>query len=289
MGLDLHGTRVLLYARSLGVSLDHVAMLGRQTLHLSVAELRELLQLFDLSTDAEEVDALLSRAQGYAEPLFQRLGAETVSSFDASGYEQCTDVVDFNLPIAERYHRQYTLMLDSGSLEHIFNFPVAIRNCMEIVAPYGHVLSIVPANNFLGHGFYQFSPELFFRVFSSANGFAVLKMLVYEDRPGTDWYEVADPERAGRRAELANRYPTYLAVLAQRVKVVPLFTDKVMQSDYVRLWQRADTAVQGYMRALGRRYMKYIPARARMLYAAFERRGLLSRYDPALFKRVQLP
>ncbi|MGH8534117.1 MAG: hypothetical protein ACREV1_15720, partial [Gammaproteobacteria bacterium] len=158
MGLDLHGTRVLLYARSLGVSLDRVAMLGRQSLHLSVAELRELLQLFDLSTDAEEVDALLSRAQGYAEPLFQRLGAETVSSFDASGYEQCTDVVDFNLPIAERYHRQYTLMLDSGGLEHIFNFPAAIRNCMEIVAPYGHLLSIVPANNFLGHGFYQFSP-----------------------------------------------------------------------------------------------------------------------------------
>ena len=36
-----------------------------------------------------------------------------------------------------------------------------------------HFVRITPANNFFGHGFYQFTPELFFRIFSAANGFEV--------------------------------------------------------------------------------------------------------------------
>jgi hypothetical protein len=31
--------------------------------------------------------------------------------------------------------------------------------------------AVTPANNQMGHGFYQFSPELFFRVFSQENGY----------------------------------------------------------------------------------------------------------------------
>ena len=67
---------------------------------------------------------------------------------------------------------KYTLVIDGGCLEHIFNFPVAIKNCMEMLQEGGHFIGITPANNLMGHGFYQFSPELYFRIFSKENGFA---------------------------------------------------------------------------------------------------------------------
>src|SRR5438477_418150 len=78
---------------------------------------------------------------------------------------------DMNEPIPDKFKETYTAVLDGGSLEHVFNFPVAIKNCMEMVKVGGHYLAITPANNFFGHGFYQFSPELYFTVLSKENGF----------------------------------------------------------------------------------------------------------------------
>ena len=53
----------------------------------------------------------------------------------------------------------------------IFNFPVAIRNLMRMAKVGGQVFLTTPANNFCGHGFYQFSPELAYRIFALENGF----------------------------------------------------------------------------------------------------------------------
>jgi len=43
----------------------------------------------------------------------------------------------------------YTTVIDGGSLEHVFNFPQAIANCMNMVAVGGHFIGLSPANNFL--------------------------------------------------------------------------------------------------------------------------------------------
>src|SRR5262249_48946011 len=92
------------------------------------------------------------------------------------------------------------------------------------------------ANNFMGHGFYQFSPELFYRVFSSKNGYAVENMLLCETDRGAPWYRVEDPESLGRRVELVNNKPTYIMVVARRVSDVKIFKTTPQQSDYVSLW-----------------------------------------------------
>ena len=56
------------------------------------------------------------------------------------------------------------MVIDGGLLEHVFDFPTAIRNCMRMVRQGGHLILNLPVNNFPGHGFYRFSPELVFRV-----------------------------------------------------------------------------------------------------------------------------
>ncbi len=48
----------------------------------------------------------------------------------------------------------------------------------------GHFISVTFANNFLGHGFHQFSPELYFRVFCPANGFEVESLMLCEADAG---------------------------------------------------------------------------------------------------------
>jgi len=36
-------------------------------------------------------------------------------------------------PIDTIHKNKYDLVFDGGTLEHVFNFPVAIKNCMEMV------------------------------------------------------------------------------------------------------------------------------------------------------------
>jgi len=134
------------------------------------------------------------------------------------------------------FKEQYTAVVDGGSLEHVFNFPVALKNCMEMVQLGGHFLSITPANNFFGHGFYQFSPELHFSVFSSSNGFELLDVIAFEDRPDAEWYRVQSPIELKRRVTFANCVPTYLLIVAKKTTRVQIFENKPQQSDYVKIW-----------------------------------------------------
>jgi hypothetical protein len=151
-----------------------------------------------------------------------------------------------NTQIDDSLRNRFSVVLDAGTLEHVFNFPQAIRNCMEMVKVGGHVIQITGGNDFMGHGFYQFSPELLYRVFSKDNGFKVEAMALYEMlalRPGTGqagkWYRMQDPAALGHRVELTTRGPSYLLTLATRTADAPIFATWPQQSDYVTMWGSA--------------------------------------------------
>jgi len=238
MGLDVNGTRFLLAAKEAGVDFSSFAMIGRQKMHLTSQNLKFLLDGFGYKLSVSEVDQLLIEDQRFSEPFIKILGGGDIYSFDASKYENATYIHDMNLPIADKFKEKYTAVLDGGSLEHVFNFPVAIKNCMEMVKTGGYYLGITPVNNFMGHGFYQFSPELYYRVFTEKNGFKVENMVVFEDVPGAQWTNVPDPEVLQKRVELVNQKPTYLLVLAKKISTTDIFKDIPQQSDYSASWNK---------------------------------------------------
>jgi len=240
MGLDKNSTRFLLYCRNLGVDFEQTAMIGRQELHLRKRALQSVFASFGTAIDEQLAELIISQNHGYAEPLLTFLGAKDVHSFDKSGYENATHLHDMNLVIPDRFKQQYTTVLDGGSLEHIFNFPVAIKNCMEMVRVGGHYLASTPANNFMGHGFYQFSPELYFSVLTPENGFEIKSMIAFEDRPDARWYAVKSPMEVRGRVTLTNSAPVYLLVVAQKLAHVTVFATPPQQSDYVPKWSHQD-------------------------------------------------
>jgi SAM-dependent methyltransferase len=237
MGFDVQGVRFLMSAHRSGVRFAKTAILGRQELFMDPTSLRRILRSFGMATNDAEVRRLLTEANGFAEPLLRLLGAEHICSVDASSYEGASIVHDMNLPIPSSLRGAFSVVIDAGTLEHIFDFPTAIKNCMEMVQEGGHLLLMTPANNFMGHGFYQFSPELFFRVCSEDNGFEVVKAILCEVDPDARWYEIVDPARARRRVELVNSRPAYLLIQARKVRQVPILPVAPQQSDYRLLWQ----------------------------------------------------
>ncbi len=229
MGIDLDVAKFLLSAREREVDFRKSLMLGNQNFQFSKSDYQSLSGAFKLNN--------FTQIETGAEFL-RFLGAKEVSAMDISDYEGAAILHDLNKPINDELKEKFTLVLDGGTLEHVFNFPTALANAMEMVEIGGHLIVITGGNNFLGHGFYQFSPELFYRALSEENGFRVKRMIAAEVRG--KWYEVADPKKIKGRVELINEKQVYLMVLAQKTASRSLFVKAPQQSDYVEIWRSAE-------------------------------------------------
>jgi len=257
MGADYNITRMVLLGRRHGIDLSALATLGRMDLHIKPGDLAAVLRDFDISIGDSALNHVTR--QRYAEDLLRLLGACDVQSIDASAYEGATIVHDMNWPIPDALASRFSAIIDHGTTEHIYDFPTAMRNVMKMLAVGGHFLSATCANNFMGHGFYQFSPELYFRLFDAARGFRMKGVFLVEVGSRGCWYRVTDPAVAGERVTLKNREPTYVIVLAQKILDETGTQAAPQQSDYAIAWNgaQAPIASHGIKAALKR----HLPAR----------------------------
>ena len=146
MGLDSSGTTFLFAARAAGVSFRKTATLGRQGFAPETAILQKLL---DSREPGHSAEGFLKESGDYAEKLFQFLGSEETVAIDNSAYEGAGIVADMNAPVATTLKERFTAIVDGGCLEHVFNFPQAMRNCMDMLSVGGHFVGITPGQQFL--------------------------------------------------------------------------------------------------------------------------------------------
>lgn len=267
MGLDINAVQFLIAARQEGIEFGDVLTIGRQDLNVYPAKMREQLGKHGFPTEAFAPEA---KDTGFAEPAFKALGAKKVASLDVSDFEGAEVVHDLNKPLPEAFKERFDLVYDGGTLEHVFNFPVALQSCMEMVRSGGTLFIHTVANNYCGHGFYQFSPELFFRVFSETNGFQLERMIAHRVGPYGRWFEVSDPNAIQSRVDVITLAPLQLLIRARRTRVVPIFAEAPQQSDYTPRWKEgaggaaADAAKNPYA-PIRPKLSQALPGVARML------------------------
>ena len=235
MGLAIHDLRLILEAVQRGADVSRVLTLGRLWSMVTRDEVRRLglvtprnyapMQFFDAS------------------PLPALLGMREVVAVDASAYEGATWVHDFNTAVPLDRHGTFDLVIDGGTLEHVFNVPIAYANCMRLLRVGGRFIGGNPANNLMGHGFYQFSPDFYYRVFSPENGFRIEVLELQESRyPEVQYgflprrYAVSDPAVVRQRVELQSPNAAVLRVAAVKIADVVPFARWPQQSDYDATW-----------------------------------------------------
>jgi SAM-dependent methyltransferase len=239
MGLDINAVQFLIAARKSGVEFGDVLTRGRQDLNVYPAKMKALLESHGFSGEAFAPGATDT---GFAEPVFKALGAKNVYALDFSDFEGAEFVHDLNQPLPDRLKQRFDIVYDGGTIEHVFHFPQALKNCMEMVKTGGRFMMHTPGNNWWGHGFYQFSPELFYRALSSDNGFAIERMIAHLVGPYGRWFEVSDPDAIRTRVEAISFGPIQMLVQARRTAVVPIFAKTPQQSDYSQRWEDPDAA-----------------------------------------------
>jgi len=241
LGIDLNSAQLLIKAHENGVSFKRMATLGRQYLLGDRQKLIAILLESGYEVSKDCLRRLLVPYTGhpevYSEEFFSVLGAKETLAIDMSDYEGAQILHDMTHPLPDSLVSSFDLVVDGGTLEHIFDLPTALRNATRMVRPGGRFISLTMANNFCGHGFYQLSPELFYRFLCPQNGYTIEACVVWEDIPQSRFYRVPDPDAVQERINLTSEFGTYMFIQAKRLddaarEFIP------HQGVYTRLWNR---------------------------------------------------
>ncbi|ESW98114.1 hypothetical protein X768_32060 [Mesorhizobium sp. LSJC265A00] len=235
MGVDIYVMDFLLKFR--GRSLGETLWLGRQGYHIHDSTLgNSVLRSYDRRVSIENIKG----ETGYCEELFKYLGSKAIRSLDYSDFEGADITHDLNDPIPDELANQFDCIFDGGTIEHVFDTRMAFSNVKRMLRVGGIFLMVDGANNFLGHGLYQFSPDLLWRTFSRENGFEIELMQLVDDVGKPNPRDVPDPAVLGQRSNMTmSTARTYVLMAARKTFEISDGEQKVYQSDYLAAWQRS--------------------------------------------------
>lgn len=229
MGIDIHALNFLRYAKNKSAFADTVTI-GRQGIHVIEPVVRSMI---NAKSDY--------RNEAYCEKLItEYFGSNSVESIDNSAYENASIIHDMNSKVPTSIFGRFDTIIDGGCLEHIFNITQALMNCSLICKEGGQIIHILPANNYCGHGFWQFSPELFFSLYSVENGYDQTEVFVADLLNSKVWYKVIPPAN-GRRVNVRSSNQLYVLVRTV-LKTTDFKHSNVQQSDYAFDWDGLKTS-----------------------------------------------
>jgi hypothetical protein len=224
MGIDIHAFNFI-RMQSMKNGLGSTLTIGRQSLNVTSEFIRK-----QLNTE-------IGNGDGYCELLLKKLNATDVCSIDYSDYEKPTYIGDLNLPID--LPKEFDTVIDAGSLEHVFDTACAFKNLIKCCKVGGQIIHILPVNNLSGHGFWQFSSDLMFSIYSSENGFSNTEVYYASGLDFSTWYKVPGI-KPGTRVQLVSLEPILLLCVAKKIEVVDSI--KAVQPYYLNAWAAHDVA-----------------------------------------------
>ena len=102
--------------------------------------------------------------------VFRKLGFSAIDVLDYSAFEGAEIVFDLNSPKPpDELQGAFDVVIDHGTLEHVFHFPNALNNLFQLLKIGGRAAISAPSGNFFDHGFYMFQPTLFLDFFTANN------------------------------------------------------------------------------------------------------------------------
>lgn len=167
MGLARAAVNLLLNEASRRPFSGTIATLGRQHVYVTDADLRRLatergVRLADFQGTLHREPTLAARGFLSDDSLFAALGFSGVVRIDYSDYESADEILDLNTSAAsERLRNRFDVILDSGTMEHVFHVPHLLGHLHRMLKVGGRIIHLSPASNCVEHGFYSFSPTFF--------------------------------------------------------------------------------------------------------------------------------
>ncbi len=154
-----------------------VIELGNQTLKMTD-------EILDKVISEPPKNANISALQKIRALKIKQRGDKTADYYKALGFSEYAAIdvndkygslmMDLNLDLKQDYGftKQYDLVTNNGTGEHLFNQYAVFKNCHDLAKVNGIILFILPFAGWVNHGFFNFHPVLF-RDLAGANNYKI--------------------------------------------------------------------------------------------------------------------
>jgi SAM-dependent methyltransferase len=218
---------------------------GRQEIMFSLSDLEPLLREWKVEpANRAELAGITDRARPLTDrEFFGVFGFDEITSLDYQAVAESDIVADLNRrPLPESCRGRFDVVFDGGTMEHVFHVPNLLANVVDLLAEGGRVIHTNPASNSVDHGFYCFSPCLYYEYYS-ANRFELeaVKLLDYGSKLRRVRITAYDYLPPIPRTALDGFLPTgnvhYVFCVARKTALSS--SDEIPQQGfYAGLWQR---------------------------------------------------
>jgi len=153
-------------------------LLGKSDIYFTNKDLYKIARQFNTKLKEEKIKYSLKKqfsVKNYISDdyFFKCLGFSEVSSLDYSDFESADIIFDLNNEnIPKKLENSFDMIIDAGTTEHVFNIPNVLKNLYKMLQVGGRIIHCSPSSNHIDHGFYMFSPTLFWDYYS-ANKFHI--------------------------------------------------------------------------------------------------------------------
>jgi len=257
MGIGRAAIALLLEEAAARPFSGRLATLGRQTISATDQEVMRQFARFGLSPTAAAKDNPLDDQK-----LFRMMGFASVESLDYSDFEGATHIVDLNTDeISPALVGQFDVVLDSGTIEHVFHIPNALKNVLTLTREGGRVIFLSPSSNHVDHGFYMFSPTLFMD-YLVTNGLRIEKLyfIRYAASAHASWKAYAYDRESWRKFEIGALDGRPYMVFAVATRVPGSTIGRIpQQSFYQERWSADLASGRNERRARLKRLLAAIP------------------------------
>lgn len=137
-------------------------MLGTQDIHDSGADISRFAETNSYAKLAEDrkVRSLMQERYGITE------------YFDCDINARANVYLDLNKPLDSALNGAASVVIDAGTIEHVFNASQAFINVHEMTKPDGMIIHIAPVT-WLNHAYYNFNPKTY-KMIGDANGYELI-------------------------------------------------------------------------------------------------------------------
>ncbi|MEC8044359.1 MAG: hypothetical protein VX130_07190 [Verrucomicrobiota bacterium] len=171
---------------------DRLLVLGQQDALIDPLELKRIIKKYslNLSEKAYQLYFLHQKNKDHykANMIIYRdvLGFNQVFIQDVSDYEGADILFDLNEPAPSELMSSFDLILDCGTIEHIFDVKQVFSNLFSMIRLHGIIIHFSPFNIWPEHGFYCYNPTLFKSIYIK-NYFKINELSIYSIKDEKDW------------------------------------------------------------------------------------------------------
>jgi SAM-dependent methyltransferase len=149
-------------------------LLGQGDIYFSLETFERMAKSAGLALNGEvpfkpsHIAAFAEKGYPHSDVVFRKLGFSSINVLDYSAFEGADIVHDLNsAALPEELRGAFDVVIDHGTLEHVFHFPNALNNLFQLLKVGGRAVISAPSGNFFDHGFYMFQPTLFLDFFAA--------------------------------------------------------------------------------------------------------------------------